>query len=244
MYPNPQMPPRRKSHTTRNVLLSILGAFVLLFGGCTAIVAAASGGGDQGSVAKKTAHTGTASQSPSPTAGLTASQQAFVDHARDKFGFDGNSDDEVLDVGRTACGYRRTGSSADDAAKKLKAQLSGSNATTRAGIVDLAQKYLCRKYAPKPIVEFVVTGTGSPDVMYGSDSDSRQGSSNLPFHATMKLDTKVNYYTLTAQLNGGGDITCKLIIKGHVVATGHASGGYNICDAQASQGLTGDWTSD
>lgn len=41
-YPTPPQRPR-KSHTVRNVLLGLLGAAVLLFGGCAAIVIGTSG---------------------------------------------------------------------------------------------------------------------------------------------------------------------------------------------------------
>jgi len=104
-------------------------------------------------------------------------------------------------------------------------------------------------------VWFVVTGTGAPTITYGDDTDSRDGGGTLgvlgdgnalPFKAWVPYQPGHLYYTLNAQLEGGGDITCKIVITGPgieanaVVATGHASGGYNICDAQADD--TGDDT--
>jgi hypothetical protein len=108
------------------------------------------------------------------------------------------------------------------------------------------------KPAPKPkpkpkVVTFKVWGTapagalGGLDITYGSDSDNRQGHfSNGKFEATLPLNDKAMYYTVTAQLQGSGDIHCSVTVDGQT-KQGHASGGYNICDAQLSGGLFGGW---
>lgn len=106
-------------------------------------------------------------------------------------------------------------------------------------------------------VVFTVTGSApsGADITYGSDSDNRSpqgglgalGSGTaLPWQGSVKYRSSALYYDVTAQLQGGGDITCKVrirvtqfysdgthISKAKTVASGHASGGYNICDAQA-----------
>jgi hypothetical protein len=60
-----------------------------------------------------------------------------------------------------------------------------------------------------------------------------------------------DYYAIDAQLQGSGSITCKIVVTGPgdnplTVSHGAASGGYNICDAQAaptdSTGLS--WTNE
>jgi hypothetical protein len=85
--------------------------------------------------------------------------------------------------------------------------------------------------------------------MYGNDADNRDGGGHLgilgsgnalPFKAWLPYQPGHLYYDLNAQLQGSGDITCKIVVTGPgvepnaVVASGHASGGYNICDAQAT----------
>jgi hypothetical protein len=106
-------------------------------------------------------------------------------------------------------------------------------------------------------VVFTVTGSApnGADITYGSDSDNRSpqgglgalGSGTaLPWQGSVKYRSGALYYDVTAQLQGGGDITCKVrvrvtqfysdgthISRAKTVASGHASGGYNICDAQA-----------
>lgn len=99
----------------------------------------------------------------------------------------------------------------------------------------------------KKVVTFKVWGTapagalGGLDIQYGSDSDTRKGIfKNGKFEATLPFKKDALYYSLTAQLQGSGDINCSVTVNGHT-KKGHASGGYNICNAQANSGLFGDW---
>lgn len=103
------------------------------------------------------------------------------------------------------------------------------------------------KKEEKPKVVFKVWGTapagalGPLDITYGSDSDNRKGTfKNGQFEASLTLDDDALYYTVHAQLQGSGDINCSVTIDGET-KKGHASGGYNICNAQANAGLLGGW---
>lgn len=96
-------------------------------------------------------------------------------------------------------------------------------------------------------VTFRVWGTapsgalGPLSVTYGSDSDTRDGAwKDGGFTATLPFHKDAEYYDVSAQLQGSGDIHCEVTVDGHT-KTAHASGGYNICDAQLSNGLFGDW---
>jgi hypothetical protein len=58
---------------------------------------------------------------------------------------------------------------------------------------------------------------------------------------TLSIKKDALYYQVTAQLQGGGDVTCTLTI-GDAVKVGHARGGYNICSAQLnSDPINGGW---
>lgn len=99
----------------------------------------------------------------------------------------------------------------------------------------------------KQVVTFKVWGTapagvlGPLDITYGSDSDTRQGKwKNGKFEATLPLDEDALYFTVMAQLQGEGDIQCSVTVEG-TTEKAHASGGYNICHAQANAGLLGGW---
>ena len=104
--------------------------------------------------------------------------------------------------------------------------------------------------APPTRVRFVVTGYApdGADITFGSDSDSRTPPGSLgfdgsgtaiPWRGSLRFDGSARYYSLNAQLNGSGDIRCKIVVTGPgdaplTVSHGHASGGYNICSAQAA----------
>lgn len=99
----------------------------------------------------------------------------------------------------------------------------------------------------KKTVIFKVWGTapagalGPLDITYGSDSDTRKGSfKNGVFEATLPLKNDALFFNVMAQLQGSGDINCSVTVDGHT-EKGHASGGYNICNAQANAGLLGGW---
>lgn len=99
-------------------------------------------------------------------------------------------------------------------------------------------------------IHFIVTGNapGGVDITYGSDADNRSPKGGLgfdgsgtaiPWRGSMRFRGDAQYYQFDAQLQGGGDITCKIVVTGPgiqplTVSSGHASGQYNICSAQAA----------
>jgi hypothetical protein len=119
----------------------------------------------------------------------------------------------------------------------------------KAAAADIPKATPTKKAEPKKdVVTFKVWGTapagvlGGLDITYGSDSDSLKGTfRNGTFTATLPLDSEAMYYNVSAQLQGSGDINCSVTVDGKT-KKGHASGGYNICDAQLSGGLFGDWS--
>ncbi|MER6688951.1 hypothetical protein [Streptomyces minutiscleroticus] len=58
---------------------------------------------------------------------------------------------------------------------------------------------------------------------------------------TLKLDGDAMHHHMSAQLMGDGDINCSIAVDGRT-KKGHASGGYNICNAQLHSGLFGGWS--
>ena len=56
---------------------------------------------------------------------------------------------------------------------------------------------------------------------------------------SVKFDPSASFYAMNAQLQGAGSIKCKIVVSGPgdaplTVSHGAASGGFNICDAQAT----------
>jgi hypothetical protein len=109
-----------------------------------------------------------------------------------------------------------------------------------------------------------VEGSGDPSIQYGSDSDSRSpvggygplGDGNpLPWKGTVDYQPNALYYAITAQLEGSGDISDSVTefvttwcsdgskhAESFPLASGHASGGYNIARAEYTGGDTGNAT--
>lgn len=105
-------------------------------------------------------------------------------------------------------------------------------------------------------VVFRVWGSGYPSIQYGTDRNNNQaqggygplGDGNaLPWSASLTYDPKALYYAVTAQLEGYGEIwdsVTEVITTycsdGHrktenfSLASGHASGGYSIAQAEYS----------
>ena len=113
-------------------------------------------------------------------------------------------------------------------------------------------------------IVFKVWGSGYPSVQYGSDSDTSnpQGGYGplgdgvaLPWSAPMTCDSSALYYAVSAQLEGYGNIRDSVTevvttscSNGHhktesfPLASGHASGGYAIAQAEYADGDTGNAT--
>lgn len=89
-------------------------------------------------------------------------------------------------------------------------------------------------------VTYVVTGS-SADVTYGPAGSSLSGS--VPMRKTDKLGSKpAAYYSIDAQLSGGGKVTCEIMISGKVISKATATGGYNIASCEISQDpFSGQW---
>lgn len=92
--------------------------------------------------------------------------------------------------------------------------------------------------ATKQTITYEVTGSAA-DVTYGPAGSSLSGT--VPMKVTAKLGDPV-YYSVTAQLQGGGSVTVKILIDGTVISHGTATGGYNIATAEISKDpLSGQW---
>ncbi|WP_432034878.1 hypothetical protein [Streptomyces cucumeris] len=95
--------------------------------------------------------------------------------------------------------------------------------------------------APAGTAVFEVWGSAPSgvDITYGSDSENLDGH-GLPLTTTLRIKDGSLYYHISAQLMGGGDVTCSVTIDGET-KTGHARGGYNICSAQLNGDFSGGW---
>ncbi|MFG2372359.1 hypothetical protein ACGFY9_12880 [Streptomyces sp. NPDC048504] len=145
----------------------------------------------------------------------------------------------VAAIGGGGSGNNDSSGSSKSAAPAGKSSDKAANDTKKNGT---------KKDATDGKVVFKVWGTapagalGGLDIGYGSDSDTRKGTfKDGKFEATLTLDKDALYYDVHAQLQGSGDINCSVTADGKT-KEGHASGGYNICNAQLSSNFTGGWS--
>ena len=87
-----------------------------------------------------------------------------------------------------------------------------------------------------------MAGTGAAQVTYGPAGT--QISGQVPMNVTASLGDPA-YYSLTAQLQGGGEVSCSIAVDGTVISSGIADGGYNIAFCEISKDpFSGQWQSD
>jgi len=89
-------------------------------------------------------------------------------------------------------------------------------------------------------VTYVVTGS-SADVTYGPEGSDSTGT--VPMRKTAAIPSSPpGYYAITAQLQGGGSVSCEILVGSTVVSHATASGGYGIADCEITQDpLSGQW---
>jgi hypothetical protein len=51
------------------------------------------------------------------------------------------------------------------------------------------------------------------------------------------------YYSIDAQLSGGGSVTCEILVSGKVISKSTATGSYNIASCEITQDpFSGNWS--
>ena len=143
------------------------------------------------------------------------------------------------------CSTASTGPS--PAAKASAASAAASQSAAAIASQIAAQAAASAAATPTPAtptkVEFVVSGSAPEgiDITYGPSGSNFAGPSTLDGTARMSVpfDANADYYSMNAQLQGDGSITCKIVVTGPgdaplTASHGAASGSYNICTAQAT----------
>jgi hypothetical protein len=117
--------------------------------------------------------------------------------------------------------------------------LTFSAAQTQGAVPALPASTAAAAAAKKQTVSYVVTGSAA-DVSYGPAGSDFAGT--VPLHVTQPLGTPI-YYSISAQLQGGGTVSCQIKVDGKAISSATASGGYNIASCEITQDpFSGDWT--
>jgi hypothetical protein len=123
----------------------------------------------------------------------------------------------------------------------LTSHSSPSSSAPAAGLQPAQAAPPAQSSAPAAVqtVTYVVTGSAA-DVTYGPSGSDYSG--NVPMHVSKPLGSPV-YYSISAQLQGAGTVSCKIEVDGKTVSSSTATGGYNIASCEISQDpLSGQWT--
>lgn len=125
---------------------------------------------------------------------------------------------------------------------KHPAPAAAPAAATSAPPAAVATSAAARSSAPAaaPKITYLVTGTpGAADVTYGPEGSNLTGK--VPMRVTKRLGS-AGFYSIQAQLQGGGHVKVEILVNGKVISSGTAEGGYNIASAEISQDpITGKW---
>ena len=94
------------------------------------------------------------------------------------------------------------------------------------------------------MVTYVVTGSDGAQITYGPAGSDLSGS--VPMHVTKHIPSSPPvYYAISAQLQGGGSVSCQILVDGKVISSSTATGGYNIASCEIGQDpLSGAWQDD
>jgi hypothetical protein len=250
--PGPPQPPRRKRHTARN-LLTAIGAFIVMIIAIV-VIANRSHGSTPGSAGTATA---VAACNALAAWENSSTDENLTQAASLRKTFQGTSQPLSGDFATWVSDIKSDPSLDGANQGKVASDCAAYGVTIFPSLPPLASPSASASNTPAPAtkVEFIVSGTAPDgiDITYGPSGSNLSGPSTLDGTATMSVpfDGSADYYALNAQLQGGGSVTCKIVVTGPgdnplTVSSGAASGGYNICSAQAapedSSGLT--WTNE
>jgi hypothetical protein len=182
--------------------------------------------------------TTTDSAVPAATQKLSAHQLQFATDARNALSFGSSvQDSDLAFFGQHVCHARKAGASVASqvpAAQRISAGISTGEAVQ---MIMLAEKDMCPSQATAQQVTYVVTG-GTAHVTYGPAGTNLEGTA--PLTVTQPL-AQPQFYSINAQLTGGGSVTCQLKVDGVTIASDSASGNGNIASCQINQNLNGSW---
>lgn len=195
---------------------------------------------------------------PAATLKLSPAEQRFVNDMRERFANRaGREDATILALGESICASLAVHGQSKTESSVAGPGLDSTNPEDAKNAVAIAAQDLCPyalstptsqtssrpkpSHKPKPhrqTVTYVVTGS-SADVTYGPAGSNLQGF--VPMKVTARLGNP-QFYAITAQLQGGGSVSCAIEVDGKTISTGTATGGYNIATCEIDQNpLTGQW---
>lgn len=234
--PGPLQPPSRHKASRFSRKQKIAGGIAV---GAAVVIGVGSASSHPHKAPSAKAH-----QAAARTVALSSGEQKFVADVRTALSAHGDSnpitDAQLGNLAAQICHARQVGGS-QGAVIGVTAGVgvSGKLDMSARRMVLTAERDICPSEVPvRQTVTYVVTGS-SADVTYGPAGSDLSGS--VPMDVTATLGSP-SYYAINAQLQGGGQVSCKILVDGKVISSATAEGGYNIAGCEISQNvITGQW---
>jgi hypothetical protein len=192
-----------------------------------------------GGAAHSSAAQGAATGSPASLPGLNAGDQQFVSDMQIDFSFaSGVSSSHLVSFGGQVCGDVKRGASMVREVPAVQQEWAHLTVGDALQMILLAEKDICPAEQRVQTVTYLVGGSQAT-VMYGPADSNDQGTG--PMSITEQLSDSP-YYTIDAELLGGGTVSCSIKVDGVTIAAASASGEGNTAECEIDQNLsTGGW---
>jgi len=175
--------------------------------------------------------------SAAPT--LSESQLQFVADVRNVLTFGSNvTSSKVASFGQRACHGLQSGTPLAGEVQPAQRAFPAISKGDAIQLITLAAKDLCPTRSTPQQVTYVATGS-SANVTYGPSGSGFQGTA--PLAVTRPLVGNPQFYSISAQLKGGGTVTCQLKVDGVTIASSTASGTNSVANCAMDQDLNGSW---
>lgn len=239
--PPPQQPARRRLKRHRKLgiaALSVIGLGVVIIA-----VTVANSGGSSSSSQQPAATQAAAPTATASTTGLPSGGQQYASDMQAAFNFGSSvTVSSIADFGQQTCQDLQSGSSIAEEVPEVQQSWTNTSPGDAIQMITLAEKDMCPSEQSAQTVTYVITGTSGAQVSYGPSGSNLSGT--VPMSVTQPL-ANPSYYAINAQLQGYGEVSCKLEVDGVTISSATASGGYNIADCEIGQdAVTGSWEND
>jgi hypothetical protein len=234
-----------KRQQLRNLLLAAGGVMIVLIAlGVGVFVGKHSSGSNSGSAPSSSPPVASSSAADEATAAaLPSGGQQYVSDMQTTFNFNSNvSDSAIASFGQQVCQARQSGTSVAGEVPTAEQSWSHTSPGDAIQMIVLAERDMCPSKERAQTVTYVVTGAQGASVNYGPAGTNLTGS--VPMSVRAPLGTP-SYYAINAQLQGAGEVKCKIEVDGVTISSATASGGYNIAGCEIGQNpVTNSWVND
>ena len=201
-------------------------------------LAACGRGNSPQPVASSAPATPTKAVAAAATPTLSESELQFVADVRNVLTLGSNvTSGAVAAFGQRACRALQSGETLAGQVQPARQAFPAISKGDAIQLIRLAEKDLCPAQSDPQQVTYIANGS-TANVTYGPSGSGYQGS--VPLAVSRPLGNP-QFYSISAQLKGGGTVTCQLRVDGVTIASSTASGTNSVAHCAMDQNLNGSW---